>query len=531
MGSAAPSRAVPRSLARLPFELVTMTAHPRRLPSFSFFVAASSLGLTAIARAQCDVEHLTSAQLPIGNAWIDSLDVDGRDLVLSGSGFSQAAVLERLPSGWSTTLLPAGFQVFQSISSAIEGDWVALGNPEESPAGFLSGSVSLYQRTAGGWGLAQTLVPASLSVHHAFGEALALSDERLVVAATHVVQTGGDGDGQLYDFELSGGQWVETQMFQAQNAQPGFGRTLGLSGDWLAVGNPFDHTAASYAGSVVLFERLGGAWVESATLTGSTSVANDQVGAVLAMDGEQVLAAGASGALRAYLFELVGGAWVETQLFDLTGIVPNSSYLSLAIQGDVVLIGVPYPGGGSGLVRVYRRTGGTWDLERTIATPYADGDFATAVALGDAGEAFVGARPSRLSLYDLDGRSAPFCTATPNSTGAPAVASHTGCASAAEAWELRASPVPDEPGLFVYGTQETQVPFGNGFQCVAGPFVRTPIVLASGGVLAWSVDTALPPHDQLQAGTTWSFQAWFRDAQGMGAGFDTSSGVRVTVLP
>ena len=61
-----------------------------------------------------------------------------------------------------------------------------------------------------------------------------------------------------------------------------------------------------------------------------------------------------------------------------------------------------------------------------------------------------------------------FCVAAPNSTGGPAFLSASGSNSvSANDLTLHAAPVPaNQPGLFYFGSQMTQVPFGDGFRCV-----------------------------------------------------------------
>ena len=92
---------------------------------------------------------------------------------------------------------------------------------------------------------------------------------------------------------------------------------------------------------------------------------------------------------------------------------------------------------------------------------------------------------------------------------------------------------PNESGLFYYGDNQMQVPFGQGFRCVGGShgvFRLNPVVNSGPfGVLNTRVDLTLPPspYGVIHPGTTWNFQAWFRD----GAAFDLSDAVEVTFLP
>jgi len=131
-----------------------------------------------------------------------------------------------------------------------------------------------------------------------------------------------------------------------------------------------------------------------------------------------------------------------------------------------------------------------------------------------------------------------FCEAAPNSTGQPALMAWSGTCVVSDAdFQLQASPVPNEPGIFFYSAGRANgglgVPFGNGLRCVGGPLdpiQRMGASTASNGVLSWSVELTSPPaaSGQITAGTTWHFQGWFRDPGQGPAFFDLSDGLSVT---
>lgn len=127
-----------------------------------------------------------------------------------------------------------------------------------------------------------------------------------------------------------------------------------------------------------------------------------------------------------------------------------------------------------------------------------------------------------------------YCTSTGNSGGGPAILTATGSASiAANNLVLRAAPVPaNSNGLFYCGPTQTQVPFGDGFRCVAGSTLRLGIVAASGGALTTGVNYTLPPAlGAIVPGSIWNFQVWFRDVAAAGALFNLSNGLRIQFTP
>jgi hypothetical protein len=104
---------------------------------------------------------------------------------------------------------------------------------------------------------------------------------------------------------------------------------------------------------------------------------------------------------------------------------------------------------------------------------------------------------------------------------------------------LTAGPVaPGQPGIFYYGPQQSMAGFGDGFRCVAGPVgsvVRMfPFAMPNGvGDLHYDINNVNPVHaGQLGiAGTTWNFQAWYRDPGAGGTGFNLSDGLELALRP
>ncbi len=122
-----------------------------------------------------------------------------------------------------------------------------------------------------------------------------------------------------------------------------------------------------------------------------------------------------------------------------------------------------------------------------------------------------------------------YCSAAPNSVGAGANISLSGSTSvSANDLALQAGPVPNQPGIFFFGPNQIEMPFGNGYRCVGGAVKRLPVVFATGGAIDYSIDnTQFPASGSLIAGSTWNFQAWYRDPAGGGSNFNLSDAVRV----
>jgi len=124
-----------------------------------------------------------------------------------------------------------------------------------------------------------------------------------------------------------------------------------------------------------------------------------------------------------------------------------------------------------------------------------------------------------------------YCLVNANSTGQPARMTVQGSASVGtNDLVLSAYPLPDQFGLFYYGPDPVELPFGNGFRCVGGVVYRLqPAVQASGNLLQRVLDlTQMPPGGEILPGSTWNFQGWFRDPAAGGANFNLSDAASIT---
>ena len=88
----------------------------------------------------------------------------------------------------------------------------------------------------------------------------------------------------------------------------------------------------------------------------------------------------------------------------------------------------------------------------------------------------------------------------------------------------------------------SQVPataFGDGLRCVGGTLRRFPVVAANaagtadiGPGLVAASGALFPPAGTIVAGSTWSFQHWYRDPGGpCGTGYSVTNAVAVTFTP
>ena len=90
-------------------------------------------------------------------------------------------------------------------------------------------------------------------------------------------------------------------------------------------------------------------------------------------------------------------------------------------------------------------------------------------------------------------------------------------------------------GIFYYGPNAIQVPFGNGYRCVGGGVYRMN-VLQSGATGSYQKDldfygSAPFGAPEVDAGETWRFQCWFRDPPAGGSTFNLTNAISVDFIP
>ncbi|HVS17097.1 MAG TPA: hypothetical protein VMT18_00760, partial [Planctomycetota bacterium] len=141
------------------------------------------------------------------------------------------------------------------------------------------------------------------------------------------------------------------------------------------------------------------------------------------------------------------------------------------------------------------------------------------------------------SLGMVSGCSASvYCLGAPNSVGNGASLGASGGASVGLGdFTLEAGGAPPgKLGIFVFGAQQAQTPFGDGQLCIGGTLLRLlpPSVVSAAGTASHALDFDSAPASQIAPGSTWNFQYWYRDPLGpLGNGFNLSDALSVSFCP
>jgi trimeric autotransporter adhesin len=288
---------------------------------------------------------------------------------------------------------------------AISGDTVAVAARFEAGPGDAlanSGAVYVFVRSGATWTQQAYLRAFNAGSQDQFGLSLALSGDTLAVGAPREDATAaGDpsnnmlpNSGAVYTYTRSGTTWTLQSRLKAPNAgeDDEFGQSVALSGDFLAIGAPFEDSTGTTVGNdnnngfndgaVYVYTPDNMGWALTSYLKSSTTDATDLFGSSLALSGN-TLAVGApvDGSLkgRCAVFTHDGANWTEEAILSGSNSSTNDTFgISVAISGDTIVVGAPYEdtglAGGSkgtpdddyGAAYVFQRTGVVWSEQAIL---------------------------------------------------------------------------------------------------------------------------------------------------------------------
>lgn len=278
---------------------------------------------------------------------------------------------------------------------AIDGDVALLGVPEGDGRGSNAGEVRVFERSSGGWGLADTLLPERDHDNGHFGSSVDLEGDRIAVSVG-AVGPPNTKDFAVYLFEPDDGSgWTQAAMIEdAPSARTFGGGPVALEDDLLLVGSPGDRGDTVMEGSAQLFERQpDGRWSEVASLKAGNPNRFATFGETLDLDG-QIAAVGEPSNDLVHIFSPTEkGTWTrDGRLSSPAPDLGEKFGTAITVDGARLLVGepaanslVPGQGASPGVVWAFGASEEGWNLEGQLVPPSpAHGQrFGTSVALDD----------------------------------------------------------------------------------------------------------------------------------------------------
>ncbi|MEM6571554.1 MAG: FG-GAP repeat protein, partial [Planctomycetota bacterium] len=280
------------------------------------------------------------------------------------------------------------------------------------PFNGIRGAVHLYRWSGQEWLHDQSLWRPCEGGFEALGRALEFeTPDRLLLGIPSDEANGIFAAGAVYTLERRGTRWDLTERIQIQPPAVGFfGAIVKLDGARLVVSAHRRPTVAGL-GTVSVFERRFGRWVESARLE---SEPGDDPFAEFGkeMDARGNLIATAPDGQNVFVYRETGAGWSRVAHIvnpAPCGLCGDSFAERIAVGDDLVMIANPRLSltAAPGLVYVYRPSpSGTWFLDQTLTSGASSFDgFGSSLAL-DGDRLLVGAPrggPGVVIVFERDG--------------------------------------------------------------------------------------------------------------------------------
>lgn len=331
-----------------------------------------------------------------------------------GIAVLMAAALAPARAGASITqlaeLTEAGGAAQDSFgtSVAVDGDTVVVGAPNQNDG---TGEAYVYVKPASGWsgGMVEVakLTAGDGGPGDEFGSSVAISGNTIVVGAPDHEDFPAAGAGAAYVFVEPAGGWTggliqTTELTESvPMASDGFGSSVGVDGDTVAVGAPGRANGTNAGvGAAYVFVKPAAGWplslTQTATLGLTTPAAGDALGAAVGVSGPNV-AVGAPGRNSqqggAYVFAKPPAGWAgsltQSEQLVATGLQNNDGLgEAVAIAGNTVAAAAPShtvgTAVGQGAVYVFLQPANGWSGAETQAATLAPSAGVPGAGLGGA---------------------------------------------------------------------------------------------------------------------------------------------------
>jgi hypothetical protein len=274
------------------------------------------------------------------------------------------------------------------VTVAVAGDTALAGADAKNHA---QGAAYVFVRQDGAWTQQAKLGASDGSYGDYFGSALALSGDTAVVGAFNK----NAARGAAYVFIRQDGAWTQQAKLVADDGadESAFGAAVALDGDTVVVG-AFGPNGG--AGGAYVFTRTATTWTLSAKVAADDGQSGDAFGGAVAVRGDTI-AVGAfaqAGIGAAYMFARDGlGAWTLAKKLTAAGGASRDYFgTSICLDGDTVAVGADYRDGARGGAYVFKRVEGAWAQAALLSADDAvvDDHLGYGLAL-DAGTVIAGA--------------------------------------------------------------------------------------------------------------------------------------------
>ena len=303
-------------------------------------------------------------------------------------------------------------------SVAVDGNTAVIGAHQDDDAtnGDNSGSAYVFTKNSGGWSQAAKLTADDGAANDEFGYSVAVDGDTIVVGAhQNDADTDDNDEGAAYVFTKPASGWADitqTAKLTAFGAAAGdeFGISVAVDGNTILVGA---HQNDSSDGAAYIFTKPFTGWADSsetAKLIAYDAAADDEFGISVALDGDTAVIGArqnddnGSQSGSAYVFTKVSGVWSQkAKLIASDGAADDQFGISVAVNGDTVVVGARQDDTSNGAAYVFTKVSGVWKhvAKLTADDGAANDEFGISVAV-DGDTIVVGAHQNDADDQDND---------------------------------------------------------------------------------------------------------------------------------
>ena len=374
-------------------------------PGIYYYAPNSVVDVNAIPDPNCVFNHWELDGNDVGSANPYSVLMDSNHTLQAV--FLPVGLVEWQQQAKLTASDPCDGDFF-GCSVSVSGDYAIVGAFYDN--GY-TGSAYIFKCDEPNWTEVAKLTASDANAGDEFGFSVSISGDYAIVGAAGD-DDNGSRSGSAYVFYFDGMDWIQQDKLTASDGdtEDWFGEAVSISGDYCLVGAPYADGNEPGSGSAYIFERSGTSWIEQAKLTASDGASADQFGlgdkgGSVSISGDYAIV-GACGDCdngvnsgSVYIFEKPGGGWVNaTETAKLTASDANDSDRfgnSVSVCGDYAIVGAyrsDADGIDSGSAYIFKRDGISWTQQAklTASDGAAEDEFGRSVSIS-ADYAIVGA--------------------------------------------------------------------------------------------------------------------------------------------
>ena len=259
-------------------------------------------------------------------------------------------------------------------SVAVDGNTVLVGAYNHSQTMGNDGAVYVFNRHGSSWESPTQLMPLDAGWNsREFGYAVAMDANTAIVGAPWA-----SGGGCAFIFQYDGIEWYQQARLVANDANGDFalfGCSVAIDGDSVLVGAHYDNQDAENSGAAYVFKRDGSLWTQQARLKPSDAGADQWFGYSVAIDANTAVVGAHSVGWNttsgwAYIYQQSGSTWTEKAKLD-----GSNSSDCVAIDGRTVVVGNQWDWNTGVYTYEDISAEGNWSQMHTTTMTGTPGDF------------------------------------------------------------------------------------------------------------------------------------------------------------